>query len=177
MDPTEMEQLLRSADFKRLRALELAEVGAFLVAIMAQSESAPEPADFDRFMSMGILFTKAGHEAVDEILLRWLLAKPSAKRLDIVGAVLNGLWNRPYRSSPVAADRVDMLIRGRHGLLVDDDAEYTYLQALCNVAESDAAPPVKEKIVKVLQDASQRTYSPALQGSVRARINRALLHG
>jgi hypothetical protein len=177
MEEKEIRHLMVSGNLQKLRSLTYADVSGFLLAAMGRYDDDAAPADFDRLMSMGILFAKTEHEHVDYPVLRWLLNKPSGKRLDIVAAFLTGLWRRAYRRIPVAEDKFVLLLTARRGLEVDDDAEYSFIQALCEVIESDAAAPVKLKAVNAVRTAARRNFSPSLQPTVTARVDRALRYG
>lgn len=177
MEEKEISHLMISGNLQKLRSLTYADVSGFLLAAMGRYEDDASPADFDHLMSMGILFAKTEHEDVDYPVLHWLLNKPSGRRLDIVAAFLTGLWRRKCRRFPVAEDKVVLLLTARRGLEVDDDDEYSFIQALCEVIESDAETPVKLRAVNAVQTAARRNFSPSLQPSVTARVDRALRYG
>ena len=123
-----------------------------------------------------MFLASAEHENVDDAVLRWLLDEPSGKRLDIAAAFLNGLWKRAMRRAPITEDRLVMLLSARRGLEIDDDAEFSFIQALCQVVESDAAASVKSKARESVKNAAGRNFASSLRPSVTALVERALKH-
>jgi hypothetical protein len=162
---------------QQMSAVSAAEVETLLLAALDQADQATGPADFDRFLGIGISLAKAGREDAGPAALRWLAARVAAKRLDIVAAFLTGLWNRPYRSKPVGVAEVEALVQARRKLAaVDQDTEYSYAQALCRVLESDAPDPARAIARAALQSVSQQKFDPELQGMVQQRIAQALAY-
>jgi hypothetical protein len=164
--------MIRSGDLKHLQRLSPDEVRAYLHATFAKAEAGF--VDFDRLMSTGLSLVQAGHEDADRAALDWLRARPGAKRLDIVAAFLTGLWDRASRRAPVPADRIDTLIRAHQGYNVHADAEYSFIQALCQVVESDLDRPTRERVAKLLQAIDLRAWSDALRHTAETRIDRAV---
>jgi hypothetical protein len=174
MEENEIRHLMVSGNLNKLRLLTSTDAKSFLLAVIGREDLDAAPANFDRLISMGILFAKTEHEDLEEPVLRWLLDKPSGKRLDIAAAFLTGLWRRACRRFPVGDDKVILLLTARRGLEVDEDTEYSFIQALCEVIESDAAAPVRQRAVRAVETAAQRNFSRSLQPSVKARVDRAL---
>src|SRR4051812_5604848 len=127
MEEIELRRLVESGSLKELRLLSDNDVTKFIIAVMEKYDRETAPVNFDRLMSMGILFANTEHENVDDAVLRWLLNKPSSKRLDIAAAFLNGLWQRVRRRAPVTENKLDMLLTARRGLKVDDDTEFSFI--------------------------------------------------
>jgi hypothetical protein len=166
-------QLLKATPAE-LHLLTSAEIEPLLIALLEQYDQSSY-VDFDRLMSVGLRLARSGHDAADAAAVAWLALQPSARRLDIVAALLCGLWHRGYRSRPVSGAVVDQLIAARPGVgAVGDDAEYSYIQALCQVLESAADSATKAQVRQEVQRVGQRAFVPALRDTVQARIKQAL---
>lgn len=167
--------LLARKDLERLRLVPGHEIGAYLVVAFEEEERADELVNFDRLMSNGILLAKTRHEEVDRRALDWLLSNPTDKRLDMIAAFLNGIWNRPYRAHPVPPENVRLLIRARDKLsAASEDAEYSYIQALCQVMRADAEPALKNELRPILRALQERAFTPPLDQLAKSVIEQAL---
>lgn len=167
-------QLLKATPAE-LHLLTSAEIEQLLMALLEQYDQSSY-VDFDRLMSVGLRLARSGHDAADAAAVAWLALQPSARRLDIAAALLCGLWHRGYRSQPVSGAVVNQLIAARPGVVgaVSDDAEYSYIQALCQVLESAADSATKAQVRQEVQRLAQRAFVPALRDTVQARIKQAL---
>ena len=168
-------QMVETFDEDRLVALTDAQVGDFLLGVIEAYDDEYESADFDRLVSMGVVFAKTGHENADQPVLRWLVENPSARRLDIVSTLLLGLWNRSLRQGPVAAPKLDLLRQARQDLVLDEYVEYNYLLALSRAADSDAPQHVKDLVAQVLVRALKRKFqNPHVQSVLQSTLQHIL---
>ncbi len=147
-----------------------------VVQLLERAEAAAGPPDFDRLMSAGVSLARSGRHEADQSVLAWLAAQPSARRLDIASAVLNGLWHAAFRKAPVPQKNVEALIRAQSGIEPDAAADYSFVQALCQVLRSDPAPPLKERIAGALEATMRRDYPPAVKRRMESLAGRATTH-
>jgi len=174
MNLESIESVVRARDAEQLRNIPEADLEAFLVSLFTESDDSNNPPDFDRLMSLGILTARSGHEEADRPAIRWLLIGPSDKRMDIVCAFLNGLWNRPYRKGPVSGKRLEQLVAARRGINLDASTEYSYAQALSQVMRSDVDETIKEIARAELERIAKQTFQPPLDSLMASLIERAL---
>lgn len=148
---------LRSADPTTLRHA--------VVAACAHCE-ASKNVDFDRLMGLGIFLANAGCTGLDSALVDWFVATPTAARLDIVCAILVGLWLSP--SAPIADEVVRRLAESRPLERLTSDAEYSFAQALARVLNDPRSSPDAVHIaVAALRETQRRgTGDPELDGQL-----------
>src|SRR6266436_3327374 len=98
MNPIDLSTLHASSDRGRgvLLKARLADVERGVHTLCRQYEESGQ-VDFDKLMSIGILLDSTGHGDVDRTLVIWFEERKTAVRLDIVCALLNGLWLRHDR--------------------------------------------------------------------------------
>jgi hypothetical protein len=175
MQPQVIERLVDSHRDEALASLVASDVADFVVHVLNQADLKPGPANVDRLASLGITLARTGHVEADFPLLAWLSKHPSSRRVDIVAALLVGLWNPAYRSTPVDAAQVGALVDIAGRLDLDDGARYGVVLALAQVMKSTSPAPVKTLAAAALRTAAlRRCANPnldrLLQEAVRVAV-------
>ena len=175
MEQNSISQMLTAHDWKKIITLSDVEVGEFIVSVINEYDSRYPAVDFDKLLSMGVAFAKYGHENSDEIILNWLVENPSTPNLDLVSTLLHGLWNRAYRQRAVSYQKVDLLMKARKGLILDEQTQYSYVLALCKVMNSDAPRPLKNRIDEVLESVLKEKFNNThLDQLLKSAVHQAL---
>ena len=156
MSLDEFKRLFKLGKTDKIRALEHSSVGELLLLLMGEYEDSLEPVNFDRLMGIGIVLARAGTEDVDVTALHWLLQQPSSRRVDIVSALLNGFWKANLRRIPVPPERVEMLLQGGENTELSNDAEFSFIQVLCQIMQPDASLPIRARIRDKFREVLQR---------------------
>ena len=144
-----------------------------VLKLLDESEAARGPVNFDRLMSAGVSLVRSGRQDADLPVLEWLGAQPSSRRLDIAAAALNGLWHPSFRTAPVPDQNVEMLIRARDAAAPEGNADYSFVQALCQVLRSQAGPALKDRVSAQLEAVLEQRQEPALKRRMESVIHGA----
>ena len=153
------------------------DVRAALLAYCQQTEQADD-FDFDLASKVGILLQENPAEC-DEFLLQWLLDAPSAQRLDLVGALLFGLWLPSAKAPRPRADLVSRLATWRPASRLSPDADFTYVLVMSRVLDYPVPDPTAQRLAmaEIERAAVRGTGNASLDASLigmRARYRKKL---
>jgi hypothetical protein len=171
MKPAKIAVSVDSEDFEALRQISAAEIGDFLLSRMSEMDAESAPPDADKLISLGITLDKAGHEAADRTVLECLSAKPSARRVDIVASFLSGLWQVPFRSTPVNPESIRLLLGAVGRAVLDDDPAYMTVLALSEVMLPEAPQSIKAEVAAALRELGRHKYG----SQVPARMSQSII--
>jgi hypothetical protein len=175
MNPDALAVLANRKDFEALRSIQASDIGDFLRSMMSVVEQESTPPDADKLMSLGVTLAKAGHEASDRDALEWLNAKPSARRVDIVAAFLNGLWQIPFRSASVPPESARLFLQALRVTAPDDNSMYMSVLALSELMIPEASQEVKVAVAGALREMARHKYrTPAPARLSQSVIEKAL---
>jgi hypothetical protein len=151
---------------EELRAAPSAEVHDAVRALFDKTEAARSP-DFDQLMKVGLLLQE-NPTGCDVVAVAWLGAKFSAKRLDIVGALLCGLWLPSPKLAAPRRDIVRALVALRPAERTEPDGDYSYALALMRVLDNPRSEP------DVAETAWLELERAAARGTGDASLDRSL---
>jgi len=171
-------KLINTSNPAKLAALPLPQISDLLVSVMVAIESEKQPPDFDQLNGIGVALARSGHEDADRPVLRWLSEAPSARRLDIVSALLNGLWNSAFRKTPVTLETFDLFGQALQGSHLTDEAAYSAVLALSQLMTPSTSAEVKDNAASMLRAFGKHVYSdPTARRLAQEAIHRALERG
>lgn len=128
--------------------------------------------DLDRLTLVGLALSR-GHGGLGRTVVDWLASAPSSRRLDVVSALLLGLWRSDRRAPPIDPDTVRTLIAVRGALLPDEPTDYNCLIALVEAALGHWPIPMPAELREVLRGAMDRQFSnPHLKAMLDEAISR-----
>ena len=161
---------MTTGGFRALGELNEQEVTGCIISIFDGYEKRREPANFDRLLSMGITTAKSGIKGAANVVLQWLGAGASSKKVDIACAFLTGLWDRAYRREPVSKEHFEGLIRHSELAAHDEDTLYSFVQALRQGAGSAADDSARHLIFGALKDIDSHKYPGVIGNMIRDLI-------
>jgi hypothetical protein len=175
MSPDKLAVLADRKDLEGLRSIQASDIGDFLRSMMSAVEEESTPPNADKLISLGVTLAKAGHESSDRDALEWLNGKPSSRRVGIVAAFLNGLWQIPFRSASVPPESARLFLQALRVTALDDDAMYMSVLALSVLMIPQASKEVKVEVAGALREMARHKYlSPAAARLSQSVIEKAL---
>jgi hypothetical protein len=122
-----------------IEAASIAEVREALLALCTSIEYGDF--NYDKMVGIGIIVAASGHEGCEADVIEWLAESATFRRLDIVAALLNGLWLPSARHAPVDTSLLARLVA--LGFVItsspnrNPDAEYSFALAIQRILEDE----------------------------------------
>jgi hypothetical protein len=167
--------LLYRRDVKGLSRMDRSVIGAFLLEEVLEGAERDYPTlNEDQLASDARLVRFAGHGDLDREVVAWLLARPSAARLDIASVVVRWFWDQKLGQRAVDGALVQALLDSRGRVELTPDADASSLFALVDALDAPLPTEVRELALDVLAEAVPRPhYNPALAPILRRTLEKA----
>lgn len=153
-----IETLVNARDLEPLRRQPAGSIGEFVVHVLNQYSTGARAMNVDRLLSLGVLLAKAGHGVADRLAQGDAVSGDPELKVDVLASFLTGMWNPAFRTSPPDHTTVLALVTLRGNLRLGIDAEYSYIQALCQALQRDSPSGLKSLLVPRLTEVARRPY-------------------
>jgi hypothetical protein len=169
-----IETLVQARDLERLRRQPADSVDEYVVNVLNQYSTAARAMNADRLLSLGVLLAKAGHAAADRRAQGGEVSGNPELKVDVLASFLTGIWNPVFRTSPPSHATVLALVTLRGTLNLGIDAEYSYVQALCQALQRDSPSGLKSLLVPKLTEVARKPHPKPWREQITTLTAKAL---